>query len=106
MGGGCCAVGHIPGAQDGICYICHSQIHAQDANTQYRPGLPPRQQTTGRPPHWTQIVNHILSASTQEAADTDDGDSDDAEWLMSVHGNRTAPGRIAILHRHTQAHNA
>ena len=85
MGGGCCAVSHAPGAQDGICYICHSQLQEQAANPPYRTGLPPRQQKAGGLPHWTEIVNRLAVAS-QSTADTEDGESDDAEWLMSVHG--------------------
>ena len=85
-------MGHVPGAQDGICYICHSQIHEQVANPPYRTGLPPRQQRAGRLPHWTEIVNRLTSASAQSAADTEDGESDDAEWLLSVHGKPSGSG--------------
>ena len=89
-------MGHVPGAQDGICYICHIQIQVQDANPQYRTGLPPRQQTAGRQPHWTQIVNSLASASARVAADAEDGDSDDAEWLMSIHGQLQGGSRSYI----------
>ena len=74
-------MGHVPGALDGICFICHRQIHVQDANIQYRTGRPPRQHMAGRHPHWTQEPSLALVA-----ADAEDGDSDDAEWLMSIHG--------------------
>ena len=85
-------MGQVPGALDGICFICHRQIHVQDANLQYRTGLPPRQQRAGRLPHWTEIVNRLTSASAQSAADTEDGESDDAEWLLSVHGQPSGSG--------------
>ena len=38
MGGGCCAIGHIPGAMDGICSACHQKTQVQDANPHYRIG--------------------------------------------------------------------
>ena len=54
MGGGCCAIGHIPGAMGGICFHCHKKTQVQDANPQYRIGRPPRQHTADRHPYWTQ----------------------------------------------------
>ena len=80
MGGGCCAIGHIPGAMDGICFACHNKIHVQDANPQYRIGRPPRQHTADRHPYWTQGPSW-----TRATAEAEDGDSDDAQWLMSIH---------------------
>ena len=85
MGGGCCAVNHIPGAPDGICYRCHSQLQGQAAGHPARNSPPPRPQMTGRMPHWTEIVNRLAVRPCQ-TADTDEGDSDDADWLRSVLG--------------------
>ena len=36
-------------------------------------------------PHWTEIVNR-LAVAPQHTGDTEDGESDDVEWLLSVHG--------------------
>ena len=36
-------------------------------------------------PHWTEIVNH-LAVAPQYNGDTEDGESDDTEWLLSVYG--------------------
>ena len=36
-------------------------------------------------PHWTEIVNR-LAVAPQQTGDIEDGESDDAEWLLSVHG--------------------
>ena len=90
MGGGCCAVNHIQGAPDGICYRCHSQLQEQAASPPSRTSPPPRRQTTSRMPHWTEIVNH-LAVRPHPTRDTDEGDSDDAEWLTAVHGNPDDP---------------